>query len=734
MADLTGQQLGPYTLGALIGKGGMASVYRAHQQSMGRDVAIKIMAADLTENDEFVARFEREARVIARLQHPHILPVIDFGRSDKLVYLVMRLIEGGTLSARMRQTPLTLQQVNQLLSQIGSALEYAHLHGVIHRDLKPNNVLLDELDNSYLTDFGIAKMLAGSTSQSNLTNTGAVMGTPAYMAPEQWRSEPVDARTDIYALGIILYEMLIGALPFQAETPFGMMYKHFDSMPPQPRLINPSLPPPVEHILLTALAKNPADRYSSARQMAEEFSHAVQTMPPDTLAAKLPRATPDQVARATPAAGSKPSILPPTRVAPPPPAYPMPVTPPWGMAAPRPKSNNGLLYGVGAALAVLVIGVIAVLLVMQNRGDDDGDQNQVGTAQATSISLAELQGTHTADAALGQATAESTVEATAEVEVLFTATPRAPQVTRTQPGLGGLKITPRPTVTPSDPAAPPWPPIPTPAPPQTTAPTLTSIPTNTAIPSSTPNLEETMNAMLAQRLTQTAEQWTDTPTPNIEATVQAALTGTASAWTKTPLPTIRPSDTRVPTQTRASCTMRTQMRVNYGGRTTLYPDSPTHVRTSPGLRKASVLSIEPGQAFWVFGGPECVDDVWWYEVEGYSSTGRWSGWIGEGQNGTYWIEQFETGPIDCPGAPNPRMTPGEQGRITLNPPLPSRVRSGPGTSATILGQLKPGETFTVVSGPVCDTANHWRWWQIDSGRYYGWVAEGPVGEYWIEPY
>jgi serine/threonine-protein kinase len=260
---------------------------------MDRDLAIKIMAMQLAENEEFVARFEREARVIARLQHPHILPVIDFGREAGFIYLVMRLVEGGVLSERLMRTTLSVRQADRFLTQIGAALEYAHLRGVIHRDLKPNNVLLDEEDNAYLTDFGIAKMLAGtsSTSQQNLTATGSVMGTPAYMAPEQWRSEPVDARTDIYALGVILYEMLMGVLPFQADTPFGMMYKHFDSLPPLPRIINPRLPEPIEQVMLTALAKNADDRYPSARQMAEAFSAATRIMSPELLDLPLPRAT-----------------------------------------------------------------------------------------------------------------------------------------------------------------------------------------------------------------------------------------------------------------------------------------------------------------------------------------------------------------------------------------------------------------------------------------------------------
>ncbi len=279
--DLINQRLGQYELKSLLGRGGMATVYLARQASMDRDVAIKVMAKELSDDEQFVARFEHEAQLIASLQHPHILPVIDFGHEGKLIYIVMQLVRGGSLDDRLRKGALTLNTASRMLGQISSALTFAHEKGIVHRDLKPNNVLLDERNNTYLTDFGIAKMLAGT---SKLTATGNILGTPAYMAPEQWRGEPVDARTDIYSLGVMTYEMVLGRLPFSGETPYTLMYKHFNDAPPPPREINPSLNPVIEVVILRALSKNADERYQSAEEMAEDFDNAVRGLSPVTRA------------------------------------------------------------------------------------------------------------------------------------------------------------------------------------------------------------------------------------------------------------------------------------------------------------------------------------------------------------------------------------------------------------------------------------------------------------------
>jgi eukaryotic-like serine/threonine-protein kinase len=273
MTDFIGTRLGQYEVTGMIGRGGMATVYKAKQLSMDRDVAIKVIGAQLVDDPGFVARFEHEARLIARLQHVHILPVYDFGREGDLLYLAMRLVDGGSLDSQLRRGALPLDRAARLFTQIASALSYAHREGVIHRDLKPNNILLDKNGDPYLTDFGIAKMIHHDGPA--LTATGIAMGTPSYMAPEQWRGMDIDARADIYALGIMLYEMLTGKLPFQGDTPYILMYKHFDELPPRPGTLNPDLPPEIDLITRRAMAKDREDRFASANEMADVLNTVV---------------------------------------------------------------------------------------------------------------------------------------------------------------------------------------------------------------------------------------------------------------------------------------------------------------------------------------------------------------------------------------------------------------------------------------------------------------------------
>jgi len=274
MEDLTGRQFGPYQVVAPLGEGGMAAVYKAYQPSMDRYVALKILPRHFAQDPEFVQRFTREARLIANLQHPHILPVHDFGESDGYTYMAMRFIRGGELSQWIEANrPLSLAQVRRIITQIGDALDYAHGQGVVHRDVKPSNVLIDERGNCLLTDFGLAKMVETSVK---ITRTGGILGTPAYMSPEQGLGQGIDHRSDIYALGIILYEMVTGRPPYQAETPMAVMIKHIQSPLPPPHQYNPDLPEDVERVILKSLAKEKDDRYATAGDMVQALQQATE--------------------------------------------------------------------------------------------------------------------------------------------------------------------------------------------------------------------------------------------------------------------------------------------------------------------------------------------------------------------------------------------------------------------------------------------------------------------------
>ncbi len=273
MADLIGRHLGQYEIIALLGEGGMATVYRARQKSVRREVAVKVIDPRLVKTAQFIARFEREAQTVASLSHPHILKVFDYGQEDDLVYLVMELLTGGSLAEWIRKGPLPPVVASRLLDQIAPALDYAHRRSIIHRDLKPQNVLLDEDQNAFLSDFGIAKLLDETTV---LTHPGAVMGTPAYMAPEQWKGgELVDSRSDIYALGIILFEMLTGRLPFAGDTPFRIMHMHIYEPPPLVQQVMPQLPSGIDQVIGKALAKDREERFVSASSLAEAFKDAL---------------------------------------------------------------------------------------------------------------------------------------------------------------------------------------------------------------------------------------------------------------------------------------------------------------------------------------------------------------------------------------------------------------------------------------------------------------------------
>jgi serine/threonine protein kinase len=273
MSSLIGKKLGNYKISAMLGQGGMAAVYRARQESMARDVALKVI--DTSEDSkDFFQKFQSEARTIAALSHPHIIKVFDYGIQDQYAYLVMELLPGGTIGRVLKKGALPVRATYRVLQQLCEALDYAHLKGIVHRDLKPQNVLLDENRNVILTDFGIARLLQRFPINLSGINE-SVTGTPGYMAPEQWRNENITARTDIYALGVMIFEMLAGRLPFAGSTPKSMMYLHTFHNPPHLRSLRPEIPESVEQVVLRSMAKDPAQRFPSAGDLLVAFRDAL---------------------------------------------------------------------------------------------------------------------------------------------------------------------------------------------------------------------------------------------------------------------------------------------------------------------------------------------------------------------------------------------------------------------------------------------------------------------------
>ncbi len=268
------QRLGPYKVTEEIGAGGMATVYRAYQASMDRHVAIKVIRSAILHDATLRERFRREARLIARLEHPHLLPVYDFDGDHDPPYIVMRFLEGGTLKQILAQGELPQAEILYTLRQVASALDYAHRQGVVHRDLKPSNIMIDKEGNAFVTDFGIAR---ASENPEQLTDAGNVIGTPSYMAPEQARGvSDLDGAADRYALGVIVFELLTGALPFHGEGSLAVLMAQLHETPPNPSSIRPTLPAAVDTVLLKALAKDRAERYPTTEAFVAALTDALR--------------------------------------------------------------------------------------------------------------------------------------------------------------------------------------------------------------------------------------------------------------------------------------------------------------------------------------------------------------------------------------------------------------------------------------------------------------------------
>jgi hypothetical protein len=481
--SMVGRILGRYELIELIGKGGMARVYKSVQPDLDRHVAVKLLHPTVAADDEFLGRFRREAKAAASLRHPHIVQIFDFGHQAEFYFIVMELIDGPTLRDELQRLKaldetLPFSEVQRIIGEVSEALDYAHDRGIIHRDVKPANILLTSEGQAVLSDFGLAFMIEGPRQ----TITGFV-GTPEYMSPEQGQGLAVDGRTDVYSLGVVLYEMLTSRVPFTSKTPMAIVMKHISEPLPPPRSVSPNIPEGVEQVLLKAMAKKPEDRYSRAgelsRALAEAFQAAAVGEAPTAISV-MPEEIPEVVeepeeglrcarcgakvspdmsfcgACGAPIVARWPPPAPPPYASVPLPTVPEPFVPPAEGRRPE-RSKLSLLAVLGAGLlAVIALAVLVIVAAIPREGLFPGKPTVAGGTGGTVVSRA----SDTPSPTVVPTEAEPT--ATAAVISAPTVAPTASATASPTP----IQATSTPTPTPTRPAP-------------TATPTLATSPTST---------------------------------------------------------------------------------------------------------------------------------------------------------------------------------------------------------------------------------------------------------------
>ena len=308
-ADLIGKTVNGYEILSQVGQGGMATVYLARQRSMNRHAALKILPSVFINDEAYLQRFEREVRIVSQLEHRNIVPVYDFGEYESQPYIAMRYMPAGSVEELLAQGPIPLPRVASIVEQVASALDYAHQKGILHRDLKPSNILLDDGGGAFITDFGIARILGEG---SGTITTQGVVGTPSYMSPEQARAEPLDGRSDVYSLGVMLFELVTGRRPFESDTPYSIAIMHVTMPPPPPRQFEPDINPALEKVIMRALRKAREERFSSAGELAEALRlslDGIESLGADAAAPAAEVISASQPAEPTGATASTPAPL-----------------------------------------------------------------------------------------------------------------------------------------------------------------------------------------------------------------------------------------------------------------------------------------------------------------------------------------------------------------------------------------------------------------------------------------
>ncbi len=637
--NLVGQVLGQYELKELLGAGGMGAVYRAFQSNLKRDVAVKVLPSGLAQQPGYIERFNREAEIAASLEHPNIVPIYDYGTQNNISYVVMRLLGGGSLAQRLGShddgTPVkpSVGETVSFLRQLASALDYAHSHNVVHRDIKPGNVTFDNHGTAYLVDFGIAKLMDGS---SNLTGTGMMVGTPSYMAPELWRGEQASAASDQYALAAMIYGMMSGRLPFEAPTPYSLMHKHMNEMPTPLQTLRSDVPASLTTVLERALAKEPRARFPTATAFAQAFENAAEgargqptgvfTAPVAQHIAPKPRM---MTPRSTPAIGAA-TYTPQTFTQRP----TAPITP-----IPPPRRTSPLLWVLIVVIIALVAALIVLLINPFGGSSPTATSNAIiasPTSAATTAALlpssepptailpptvesvivpvvASVTPTDTVEPTDTPAFAETNqVETQAALLVAPTDTPALLEtaVAATQNAL--MALGPSDTPVPTDTRVPSATPtddngsvivlVMSPSP--TEVVTATAAPTDTLIPSDTPPPTETEGSIIIIVPPTQTPAPSDTPTLAATDTPPPTVTPAPSDTpipTVTPLPTDTPvpSDTALPTQTLTHTPAPTQTPTEIPTAT----PQPT-LGVTPTFIPNSPLLVPAGSPITVYNAPD----------------------------------------------------------------------------------------------------------------------------------